>query len=298
MTQYGRPFYKQYPEKLDKHFKPNKRMVEWLRFINLHGPQSSLYLFEYTRPTHRSYDGAKDALYRMWKGGYLHRPYQQMQTMNCNYNHYIYDLTDRGKQFLVDNGAWVDAFRPTGQWVHQFMTSSITATMHIMCDRHGYRYIPAHEILKGNPISLDVPFTWDGRNYTKILSPDSIFAIDYGGSYLAFIVEADRNTEANDPKTPHRKSVRRSVKQYKNFNKLYKKHYSLNCPLVVLNVTTSEKHIPNCLNIVQEEIGPCTYLAWGHAPEFGVIWKPPALMSHLFEDGLKRNGKDDFVIKK
>lgn len=228
----------------------------------------------------------------------VYRPIQQTFTQNSNYNYLVYDLTDKGKKYLKDNNLWVEAIRPTGPWVHQFMVSTITATMDIMCLRNGYTYIPGHEIVK-TTLHCDVEFDWDGKPYTKRLTPDAIFAINYGGSYIAYIIEADRNTEANDPKTPHRKSSRRNIKQYKNFQKHYKVHYGLNCPLVVLTVTTSKNHIPNVLKMIDEEIGPCPYLAFGLAEEFGNVWHPPKrLLSHLFEEGLKRNGKEDWIIKK
>ncbi len=298
MARLGRPFFRPAPEKTIKDFVPSKRHISWMKFLNLHGPQSSIYLHEYTAQTHKDYDSTKHALLKLWKGGMVFRPKQQTLTSNSDYHHLVYDLTDKGKKYLQDNGGWVDALRPTGPWVHQFMTSTLTATVHIMCERNGYKFIAGHEILKGKPLHAEIPFIWtNGNTYAKNLTPDSLFAIDYGGSYLAYALEADRNNEANDPDTPHRKSARRNARQYQNFHKKYKEYYGLNCPLVILTVTTSKKHIDNVLDIIQEDIGACTYQAIGHAPDFGDYWKPPKLMSHLFDGGLKRAGKPDFSIK-
>ena len=284
-------------------FKPNTRQVRWLQFINLHGPQSSMYLFECTKSTHKCPDNARRMLRQLFDGRLVCKPKQQRETEGADGNYHIYDITTNGIDFLKSNNLYVDALRPTGQWVHQYMTSCITASIHILADREGYKYIPGHEILERseNWLGTDVAFKWKSKVLKSKLIPDSIFAIDYGGSYLAFIVEADRNTEPNKPISPYRKSALRSVKQYANFvgKSEYKQHYQLNCPLVILNVTVSEDHAQRVLQIIEDEVGPCRYQAFGIAPMFSTPFRPPTqLLSHLFEGALARNGKDPFVIKK
>jgi len=300
-TGLGRPFFTPSPEPNERlaDYTPNRRQHRWLGKLNLHGSLSSNYLFEYDRLEGlKNYGLAKKKLNELWRAGYVKRPEQQLTNYTLRNSHYVYALTKKGRTFLAATGHSVESLPPSGPWVHQFMISTITATMEILCRREGYRFVPAHEILKGRQLACDVPFTWKKRSYTKALIPDSIFAIDYGKSFIFYVVEADRNTEGNDLETPHRKCVRRSVRQYARFNEMYRDHYGLKAPMVVLNITTSEPHIDNCLQIVDEEIGPCNFLAYGLAPSFGYYWRPPQLMSHLFTEGLKRNGRQDWIIKK
>jgi len=298
MTHRGRPPFQSRPDRINKNFKPNPRQAAWLAFLNVHGPQSSEYLYQYTKSRAKCYQTTKQMLKALWLGGMVHYPKQQRATDNTNYHHLVYDLTDRGKQYLKNGDRWVDAIRPSGPWLHQFMIATLTATMHIMCNRRGYRFIPGHEVLREQSLSCAVPFTWDGQRYEKELVPDSLFAIDYGRKFIIYALEADRNTEGNVVNTPHRKSARRSILQYKKFRDVYREHWQVNAPLVVLTVTTSQGHISHLLDLVQHELGDCSFLAFGHAPEFVAnFWKPPKLMKHLFEDGLKRAGRPDFVIE-
>jgi len=298
MTHRGRPLFQSRPGSINKAFKPSPRQVAWLEFLNLHGPQSSEYLYQHTKSQAKCYQTTKLALKALWLGGMVYCPKQQRATDNSNYHHLVYDLTARGKQYIENSDRCVEAIRPTGPWLHQFMIATLTATMHIMCNRNGYRFIPGHKVLRGRPLSCAVPFAWDGQHFEKELVPDSLFAIDYGRKFIIYVLEADRNTEGNVVKTPHRKSARRSILQYKKFRDLYREHWRVNAPLVVLTVTTSHGHIGHLLDLVQHELGDCSFLAFGHAPDFVTnFWKPPKLMTHLFEEGLQRAGRPDFVIK-
>jgi len=282
-----------------KDFRPDRRQIRWMQFLNLHGLASSLYLHEHTSDTHRCSQTSKRQLRKLFDGQMIFRPRQQRETEGADANHHIYALTNRGIEFLKREQLWVESLRPTGPWVHQYMISCITATMHIMAVRAGYIFIPGHEITQS--LATTAPFFWKGKRYEYSLIPDSLFAIRYDKGFLAFAVEADRNTEPNDPTTPHRKSVRRSIKQYAEFvgRKRYKKTYGLNCPLVVLNVTVSAEHADRALDIIEDEIGSCSYLAFGVAPMFQTPFKPPAhLLADLFEKPLRRSGLDGFVVTK
>lgn len=282
-----------------ENFRPDARQLRWMQFLNLHGLASSKYLHEHTSDTHRCPQTSSRMLRQLFDGRMIYKPRQQRETQGADGNFHIYALTKRGVDHLKQEGLWVDALRPTGQWVHQYMVASITASMHILSEREGYEFIPGHQIT--DSLAVDISFKWNGRNHECVLVPDSLFAIQYGKGYIAYLLEADRNTEPNDPKTPYRKSARRNIKQYASFigHKIYKQNYGLNCPLIVLNITVSDEHIKRIMPIIKEETGACNFLAYGTAPMFRSPFKPPTdLLTNIFREPLMRQGREPFTIKR
>ena len=263
----------------------------WLEFLNIHKYASSTYLYENTRATHRCPQTAKRMLRHLFDAGLVYKPEQQRNVATARYNDHIYALTVAGEEHLKDTSVWKDCLKLTGPWVHQYMVACITASIHILCERAGLAFVPGHEITQS--LAVDVPFKWGSRVQKHKLIPDSLFAIKYPTGFIAYALEADRSTETIDPSSPYRKSVRRNVKQYAEFvgHKQYKKDYGLDCPLVVLNVAVSTTHIQRALQIVDEEIGACNYMAYGLAPMFKTPFQPPKqLLSNFFTEPLLRNG--------
>lgn len=299
----GRGFFRERPANFIK-LDPSRRHVEWLKFINLHGCLSTSYLHEYTGT--KSLRASQYQLKRLWLGGYVYRPKQQRATENANYHEYVYDLTEKGKNYLKRHGLYEDSIRPlssqsSDKWPHNFMVSCITATMHIMCLRHGYEYVPPHEFIGGRMKIEKVPFRYDGTLRKKNLTPDSVFAIGYPDGYIAYMLEADRNTEPNDAKDWKRKSARSSVLQYQTViaKRLYQKVYGRETPMMLLYVTVNATHAQNVLKVISDNIGSCHYIAVGVTPDFEPpFWKPPRLLTHLFDEPLARAGKTAWTIKK
>lgn len=305
MAQRGRPYFRERPEKVDNSITLTEREYDWLCFANRHGDVSSQTFYEYSKDTHSSYQWVNRCLNeKLFMGGFMYRPAYQLGTYNTDINHLVYRPTKKGEDLLKSTGDYVERLKRAGnsdnEAAHDLMISTITAMMDIMCRREGYTYIPGHDILKDKPLKADVKFKWKNKEYTKALTPDSLFAIDYGGSYLAFALEADRATEPAETKTPHRKSALRNIKQYQAFKKLYKEHYGLNCPLITLTITVSEARMNTMLDLVKQEIGDCSHMVFGYHEDFKPpFWKPPTqLCSHLFTNGLKRSGYEDFYIKR
>ncbi|MDA4846415.1 replication-relaxation family protein [Hoeflea poritis] len=285
---------------------PTRRQVEWLKFLNLHGCLPSSYLHELTRDTAKSERATQHQLRRLWLGGYIYRPKQQRATDNANYHEYVYDLTDKGISYLKLHGLYVDAYRPrsfssSDKWPHNFMISCITATMHIMCLRCGYEYVPPH-VFAGQKLKIEnVPFLYDGRRRKKHLTPDSVFAIGYPDGHIAYALEADRNTEPNDAADWKRKSAKSSVLQYQSVigNKLYQKTYGRQTPMMLIYVTVSATHANNILQVISDNLGPCHYIAVGVATDFEPpFWRPPRPLTHLFERSLGRAAKSSWVVKR
>lgn len=223
---------------------PTEREIRWLKHIDRHGPQSSHYLYELTRNTHRCRDTALRAMQRLRAGGYLRLPTQQRQTAKAEFNPYIYDLTGRARDHLRDLGLDEPTVRPTGHWWHGFAVSCVTSSIDIAAARDGVRYIPAHEILAIQGADLAIPL---GR--AKLI-PDQLFALDYGGKYRVFALEVDCGTEPIRSSAA-RKSIQKSVEQYRRVleQSIYKQHYGLKANLIVLWVFESRRRLQQFLEI-------------------------------------------------
>lgn len=226
--------------------RPTERELRWLHHIARHGPQSSSYLHELTRETHRCRDTSLRALQKLRASGRLRLPRKQRMTERAEFNPYIYDLTHAGEATLVDAGLDVPSIRPTGHWWHGFNVACVTSSIDIAAARHGIRYIPANEILAIKQASLAIPLR-RGK-----LIPDQLFALDYGGRYRVFAVEVDRGTEPkSSPKA--RKSYRRSLAQYAEVieRDLHRTHYGLKSPLLALWVFNRRSNQKRFLELCQ-----------------------------------------------
>ncbi|MFC3615618.1 replication-relaxation family protein [Lutimaribacter marinistellae] len=231
----------------ERHVRPTARELRWLKHIERHGPQSSQYLYELTRDTHRCRDTALRQMQKLRAGGYLCLPPQQRATERAEFNPYIYDLTDRAHDHLAELGLAEPTHRPTGHWWHAYLTACVTSSIDICAAHAGIRYIPAHEILNRSGASIAIP------HGPSTLIPDQLFALDYDGRYRAFALEVDRGTE---PKTSpaNRKSWARTIAQYDDIlaNETYKSHYGLKANLVVLWVFTSRSKQERFLALMRD----------------------------------------------
>ncbi len=226
--------------------RPTNREIRWLKHIERHGPQSSQYLYELTRDTHRCKDTALRQMQKLRAGGFLRLPQQQRATEHSEFNPYVYDLTKAAKDHLFDLGLADPTVRPTGHWWHGFATSCVTSSIDIAAARHGVRYIPAHTILAKQGATLEIPMK-RGK-----LIPDQLFALDYGGSFRAFMLEVDRGTEPSRSSAA-RKSLAKSIQQYEALlQRGYQKtHYGLKANLLVLWVFNSPTRQMKFLSLLE-----------------------------------------------
>jgi len=83
------------------------------------------------------------------------------------------------------------------------------------------------------------------------LIPDQLFALNYGGSFRAFMLEIDRGTE---PKTSAsaRKSYAKSIEQYRQLveQEIYKSHYGLKANLLILWVFSKRSNELRYLDMI------------------------------------------------
>lgn len=145
--------------------------------------------------------------------------------------------------------------RPTGHWGHGADVASVTSAIDIGAARDNVRFIPAHEILAIKQASLAIPIG------NRKLVPDQLFALDYGGSYRAFMLEVDRGTE---PKTSSaaRKSYASSIELYQQMieQNIHRTHYGLKATTLVLWVFSRRSNEHRFLEMVGPIVGPAKNL--------------------------------------
>jgi hypothetical protein len=209
--------------------------LRWFAHIDRHGPQSSEFLFEVTRDTHRCKDTALRRLQALCETGYLFLPPQQRQIAKADFNPFVYDLTPLGFDNLNYERPLERHCRPTGHWWHGSWVSSVSIAIEIGAARAGLEYIPATQILSIKDVTLGISL----NNGTVI--PDQLFAIKYEEGYRAFALEVDRGTEPVRSKAA-RKSLQRFVVQYWEVvrHKLHRQRYGLKCNLMVSCVFLSK----------------------------------------------------------
>ena len=156
------------------------------------------------------------------------------------------------------------------------------------------RYIPAHDMLaiKNAPLAIQI----DGHK----LIPDQMFALDYGGSFRAFALEVDRGTE---PKmtSAKRKSYQNSIDLYSKLieRQIYKSHYGLKAPLLVLWVFSSRSNEARFLEFLEgqpERIRQ--HFLIQNIEGFHQIFQPPNLLTGIYRDRWKRSALQPAFIRK
>ncbi|MDA5095006.1 replication-relaxation family protein [Aliiroseovarius sp. KMU-50] len=260
------------------------RDLRWLKHIERHGPQSSSYLYESSKDTHRCRDTALRQMQKLRAGGYLMLPAQQRNTAHADFNAYIYDLTQKGRDALADLNLSEPTIRPHGHWVHDFMTACATASIDVAARHSGIEYIPGHKILAPQAASLAIPI---GK---RKLIPDQFFALNYGSSFRVFALEVDRGSE---PKTSNaaRKSYASSIQLYHTLieRQLYRSQYGLKANLLVLWVFSSKANEERFLEMVANHAGSAAANIMTQSVEgFQDSWRAPELWSHLFEGKWRR----------
>lgn len=275
-----------YSDERDYSIKYTPRALQWFEFLNLHGCLNTAYLDAWTKPTHKATKSSLEALLRMRTGEYLTLPDAQRDTDRAIYNRFVYQLAERGRFALEHEGRYVEAIRPSGMFLHQYLTAAVTASIHLACRDAGYTFIPGHELLQDAETTL---------YYEPLkLSPDQLFAIDYGDKWRLYTVEVDRGTEPGVSKS-NRKSYKQSIDKYTEYIQggKYKDHLKVDTGMVCLYVFTS----PVRERLFQDKIdGKCGYILTQSVDGFIPNFKPLPPYTHLFTDGWHRKNMSDFLI--
>lgn len=271
----------------------NERSLRWFELLNLHGQLNSEYLHQFTKHLYKDPGKAREALRRMVEGGYITKPGQQRSNIRATSSFYIYQLTERGKDALMQENRYVETIQPSGQWAHQYMTSCVTASIHLAAQHAGFEFIPGHVILEKGETTLAANI--DGKR----LIPDQLFAIDYGEGTRFFCVEVDRGTEPGTSRA-NRKSYEKSIEDYMKFIEggLYKKHYGITSQMKVLYVFRSRGDEMRFHQVCQQKFGKCHHILTQTIDGFFPVVQPDKPHSHLFTEPWNRAGMTEFSINR
>jgi hypothetical protein len=218
------------------------------------------------------------------EGGYLDRPDAQWQTARANYMPVVYALGRRGTEVLWRYGlergessgtSGGTGGRPGRHFQHELMICDILSSIEIgtRADPR-LRFVSWPEILArprmpettrraAKPLAVRVPviYTPPGSENThrsdRPLVPDALFGLEYktraGKKYRFFALEADRNTLPILRRNLGQSSYLRKILQYREIDKkaVYRARWGLP-NLLVLTVTTNERHRQNIMRMVQE----------------------------------------------
>ncbi len=253
----------------------------------------------------------------LYHDGYLDRPAQQWQAINARYMPAVYELGEKAAKVLRSTGASVKVV-PSQQFAHSLMICDILASielgiradplLRLITPDEIIAKMPAKTADRANPleISCDISFTFPRSKTThrssRALVPDALFGIEYRASksYRFFALEADRNHEPIFRNNLSQTSYLRKVLQYREIAKgAYKTHWNLP-NLLVLNVTTSEPHMTNIMDLVCKLSGEkgASYLLFKTMPSLASLENAPAPDAKLLTEPWLRAGHGPFEIHK
>lgn len=262
--------------------------------------------------------------------GYVNRPQQQWQAINARYTPAVYELSEAGAGVLDQRGlvssstssltkkGRLGAFR---RYHHELMICDIISSIEIGTRSDpNLRFVSWQEILESprmpeatrrstNPLAIPVcvtyacPKTTVADHSDKPLIPDALFGIEYASSgkksYRFFALEADRNSEPVLRGNLHQTSYLRKILQYREIaaRKTHAAHFGLP-NLLVLNVTTNERHARNLMQLVDELANGSgsAFLLFKTMPSLASLEKAPPPTPFILTTPWQRAGHPEFYI--
>ena len=262
-------------------------------------------------------------------GGYINRPAQQWQFANCRYMPAIYELDAAGERVLQEHGVAQDespllkkgrvgAYR---QFAHQLMISDVLASIELGVRADpSLRFISWQEIIakapektrrSDNPFEIPVsishtfPRTKKTHRADIKIVPDGLFGLEYDKNgrkeYRFFALEADRNSMPVLRNNLHQTSYLKKILAYREIaaRGIYKTHFGLP-NLLVLTVTTNERHMRNIMALVQglAHEGKSKLFLFKTMSTLGDFERAPVPTPHMLTAPWARVGYEPFHIQK
>lgn len=285
----------------------------WFEKINWHGPLATKTLLAYARQFGlKNEKHLRERLTALsheddtpYDGPLLSRPPEQYPTLPGGYvrrsHHLVYALNSRSEQALKDRGL-LHSYRHQGWWDHQLMGACVSSSIELGALAAGVEYLPQHRAIGDRSLGAGVTFRYQGKEHTHTLIPDGLFALRYqDSSRRYFLREEDRATEDGRSRTFAKKSMLRSILQYRQFigGGQCRDHYGIDAGLLVLITTTTEarkRMILNIINDVTEGHGN-NYLLVQVIPEVADrTFHAPAPIGRLFDGSWARANQPDFYL--
>lgn len=212
------------------------------------------------------------------EGGYLNRPPEQWKIAGSRYVPVVHENTDAARRALAESGCASDGRQGSSaggvavgnrQFAHTLMTCEVLASIELTAaaDPH-LRFISSAEILakapeatQNSPHPLRFPRCRSGE--TGFVVPDGFFGLEYAingkKSYRFFALEIDRATMPVVRSRRDQTSYLAKLMAYRDVlaSEAYKSHLGLP-NLLILTVTTSERHKSNMMSTLCEVTGGST----------------------------------------
>lgn len=232
------------------------------------------------------------------KKGLLFCPEQQKMTANYRYTPRVYAVAPAGKVMLKKYGITPTDKLDLKNFWHQLMISDVVISFAVACKQKHIPFKFQKDIIGNDALTFETHVTYDFPKYTKPCDrncePDYLFRI----GHLNFLLEADRSTETIMPSSFENKSHLRSILQYRDLLKS-KRYQPLLENIMVLNITTSDDHALNIVNMVLGELRlASSSMLFTAAEILGSYDTYPEPLTYLLDYPLVRAGYPDFIISK
>lgn len=168
--------------------------LEVFSAIHRHGPLPSNYLFAFTG--YKYYHSFQERLLILYNEGYLTRPPEYFDSIYHNSNFVVYDLTERTKELLQEQGLYAEVNERHDHMLHRLMGACIGASIELVCKEKGYIYVPRAKVV--SELKL--------RTLNGHIEPDDVFSIRANGKRFNYAVEYDRTNEQLK-KTPRKENL-------------------------------------------------------------------------------------------
>jgi hypothetical protein len=318
-------------QKSGKRIQLTKRDLEIMRLLSRYRYLRSTHLHALAGgKSHKRFVERLGDLYH--ECAFIDRPEPQWRAINARYMPTVYELDKAGKQMLEQYGVDpdIDAVITSKyqreiarQFPHELMICDILASIEIGTRADPtLRFISWPEILARPkmpeatrnaliPLSVDVSITYapprSGKSYSfnRPLAPDALFGLEYGAGgkkqYRFFALEADRNTEPIVRNNPYQSSYFRKILQYREVirRSAYKARWGIP-NLMVLTVTTNDRHRHNIMRIVDELTSGSgnTHLLFKTMPSLASLENAPLPVGDMLTDPWQRARQPDFCINR
>ena len=206
---------------------------------------------------------------------YIHRPPAQRENASANYRTLIYELDDRGANYLRERNIDFSLRKGTRNFAHELMACQIAASLEL-----GARATTAVTFTQQAQVPISFPFVRKGNRESIV--PDWPPFMLGNRFFLGF--EADCGTEPINASDYERSSIQKKFIAY--LNVLEQQTYRTICRanhVYIPFVTTTRVRMESMLALLEHlEPGPhAKYFLFKHIPSFTSFDKPKPPDGHM-----------------
>jgi hypothetical protein len=205
------------------------------KVLNRYRYMRSSYLHKFVPRYHTSLLKRLDLL-QSRPNKHLHRPPQQMSQPNANYRHLIYELAPKGEQVLKDLGHWSPEppFGDRTLFEHSMMVNDTIQSIDLQAKLVFFPQVApnADRFIR---VHVEHQFQSGRQKHSFEYYNDSNgpFAIDYGGSYRFFSLEAEHTNQVDCG------NLRRCSRR--NSRCIFNSHVGCKCRLQIRSMSSHER---------------------------------------------------------